>query len=268
MAVLAIVVIFLGRIFRGAVAAFSTALTTVERNSAVEVAMERIVRDLEGLVIDEKVACYKAANVTDEPNGFGFDELWFVTTTTEAVTDFAYHFVRYHVITQIKTAAGYKYKSFALRRDTYRLEKLREYGIDPMGSDREWWEDVQHFAALGTNLYAPAVLLDNVVRFDVFIVNDNGENMGTGLHNEVSTLKEYGVYKPGQYPAFIDIYLQATSDEVMRRTGRMLMLFQEGKADASADAKARTEMVRKSNVLLARIRPLMARGQNLHPLPY
>jgi len=275
MAVLLVVVIFMGRIFRQVSAGFRTAVTTVERNSAVEVAMEQIVRDLEGLVIDSNVACYKVANVTDRseggnPNGLGFDELWFVTTTSEADTDFSYHFVHYGVRTNVTTNVGYRAKSFRLIRETWRMELLRESGIDALGKDTEWWAELEDGSPKGTF----EVLLDNVVRFDIYVLGEDGELIGKdigGKNAVFDSTREYpapGAYKPGAYPAAIDIYLQATSYDVMRRAGRMMMLFEEGKVDATVDAKARSEMVRRSNVLVTRIRPLIARAQNLHPLPY
>ena len=279
MAVLAIVVIFLGRIFREVSAAFSTALTTVERNSAVEVAMEQIVRDLEGMVIDSKVACRVVGNTTDtyhsstNKNGLGFDEIWFVTSTSESGSDSVYHFVRYHVQPRILTNVGYRYQTFFLWRDTWKVELLRDKKIDPFGTDRDWWNHV-YWPRGPTNM---SLLLQNVVRFDIYVMGTDGKPVYTGNSGSPSldrprfqslpdtvTPDNYTWYT---YPVSFDIYLQATSGEVMRRAGRSLLLALERK-DWDLDRKARSEMVRRSNVLVTRVRPLMARAQNLHPLPY
>lgn len=279
MAVLAIVVIFLGRVFREAAAAFSAALTTVERNSVVEVAMEQIVRDLEGMVIDSNLACRVVSNTTDtyhsrtNQNGMGFDEIWFVTTTSKLKkSDSAYLFVRYRVEPQILTSVGYRYQTFFLRRDAWKLERLREEGIDPFGADREWWDHMD-----GVESAPPDVLLQHVVRFDIYVMGTDTQVVYTGNSGDAQldrprfqslpdtiTPDNYDWYT---YPVSFDIYLQATSGEVMRRQGRSMLLALES-GDWILDRKARSVMFRQSNVLVTRVLPVVARAQNLHLLPY
>lgn len=264
MAILVMVVLGLTRAFNDATDLFRRGTVTVERNSTVQVAMDRIATDLEGLIVNKRLACYQVANVVED----NFDEMFFASSAaptgaeTPSDPDSSYFFVHYYVRVQTNEFAGVKYRNYQLMREWWYRATLfnnaaNPYpnGIDPAGSDRQWWERA---AEVGSQT---DVLLDNLVRFDVYLHNEDGEliTRWVGIKGYFDSTQT----KPPEYPeadvlpAMIDIYVQVTSEETMRRAGAIIAKGATG--DLLNEAKA--QMVKDSNVLTFRIFPLYKRHQ-------
>ena len=269
MAVLVILVLGLGRAFNDAASAFRRGTITVERNGAVQVAMEQIVRDLEGMVVNERLAAIQQANVLDQVTyGFGFDDLFFATTASDQDTGTstpdpsAYHFVRYHVGEVINTNVGLPFKRFRLMRSTWKMNRFRVNERDPMGAaaNREWWTNTISVGAESDTL------LDNVIRFDVYIHDKNGNlpQLLTSSNQYWNSMRSVGAYESNTVPASIDIYVQATSEESMRQAGRVLLV----DLTAGGQLKARSQMIRDSNMLTIRVFPFTAPAQWNHPAQF
>jgi type II secretory pathway pseudopilin PulG len=260
MAVLVVLVLGLARAFNDSVAAFRRGVTTVERNGAVQVAMEQIARDLDGAIVNERFAMYQVADQVDS----NFDALWFVTTTSDQDTagdadPSAYHFVRYYVSTQTITYIGMQYKKFRLMRETWKMQLLRARNVDPMGADKQWWDRAPSAAGSET-----VTILDNVIRFDVYVHNHDGELIRAFGDTFNSTMSS-GIYVSNMPPAAIDIYLQATSEETMRQAGRILVTSPSNVAMVN---QARSMMIRDSNMLTMRVTPFAAAGQWMYPAQF
>lgn len=275
MAVLVVLVLGLARAFNDAANAFRRGVITVERNGAVQIAMETIARDLEGAIVNERFGFYQEANTVDAVQfGFGFDEVWFVTTASDQDTagqadPSAYHFVRYSVASQNVTHVGLSYVKFRLMRTTWKMQLLRSGNIDPMGANTAWW-NAFGFSAVGITSDA---ILDNVIRFDIYLHDKNG-NMPyltppgrAYFDSTVAIPPSAGLpdgYPSNQPPAAIDVYLQATSEETMRQAGLVLL---RG-ANVGTQKKARAQMYRDSNMLTMRVTPFAAAGQWMYPAQF
>lgn len=264
MAILVMVVLGLTRAFNDATDLFRRGTVTVERNSAVQVAMDRIATDLEGLIVNKRLACYQEANQLED----NFDEMFFVSSVppsgaeTPSDPDSSYVFIHYYVRVQTNEFAGVKYRNYQLMREWwYRATLFNNatnpypHGIDPAGSDRQWWK-----RAVGVGSQTD-VLLDNLVRFDIYVHNEFGQ-----LISRLVGIKSYfdsTQTKPPEYPeadvlpAMIDVYIQVTSEETMRRAGAIIAKGATG--DLLNEAKA--QMIKDSNVLTLRVFPIYKRHQ-------
>ena len=96
MAVLVILVLALTRMFVESSDITQRGTTTLMRNSTAETVMETILKDTESMVVNERLPCYIQANAVD-PAGFGFDDVYFVTTSGDQDDDRAYQLRRYYV---------------------------------------------------------------------------------------------------------------------------------------------------------------------------
>lgn len=266
MAVLVILVLGLSRAFNDAAGAFRRGTIMVERNGAVQVAMEQLARDLNGMIINERVACYQEANTVDTVNGFGFDEIWFATSASDQDTGSnadpsAYHFVRYYVQVMTNSYLGMSYRWFRLNRTTWKTQLLRQNNIDPMGANREWW------SVIGGTGEETETVLDNVIRFDLYVHDKNGDGLlrrDGNIDYFVSTQNRLA-YVSNTIPAAIDVYLQATSQETMRQSGRILIT---SPANVNLLRQARSQMIRDSNMLTLRVFPFTAPGSWTHPAQF
>lgn len=268
MAVLVIIVMFLGRAFNDASGAFRRGAITVERNGAVQVALDRIAADLETMIINDRVACALIRNTSDPSPGFGFDEIWFVTSQGLQTDGSAHEFARYYVRTTTNTFAGLQYVTFQLRKDWWYYDTLRDHNVDPFGGDREWWVKVFADTYTPPTWYTGDVVIENIVRFDIWAIGNNGNpiNMAIpGYDGGFRSTLDAANYAMGTHPAYFDVYLQATSDDTMRQAGRIYIT---SPANANMMKQARTQMVRDSNMLFTRVYPVMAAGQRDHPFIY
>ncbi|MBN1268713.1 MAG: type II secretion system protein [Kiritimatiellae bacterium] len=254
MAVLAIIVLAMMRVYGQASDAYRRANTTAMRNSAARAALEMVVRDLECLVIDQKIAYYKEANVYGE----NLDTVCFVSMYGD---DRTYELVHYYPI--VNTSKGYT--SYRLMRRSWKLSTFRKWGVDPFTkSDKEWWWYMEDVKADKEDL-----VIENLVRFDVWVCAPDNKNLGDetdpffvqgpgrNLYNSTRLVSGWPCNTP---PGYLDIYIQVASDDAMRRAS---MLFAAG-----ASNQGQRVLYQDSNLLTARVVPIMGRAEWVYPIPY
>ena len=114
MAVLVILVLALTRMFVQAADITKRGNTALMRNSTGETALETILQDAEGMIVNERLACRITADSFDK-SGFGFDDVWFISTSGDQDDDIPYEYFHYFVTNSVVTnAQGAAYQRFSL----------------------------------------------------------------------------------------------------------------------------------------------------------
>ena len=267
MAVLVVLILALTRMFMEAAGITRRGTTALMRNSTGETAMETLMQDAEGMVVNDRLACYVEADVSYAgPNKFGFDDVWFISTAGDQDDDLPYEYCHYFVTNRIFTnALGAAYMRFDLikARMIFAVgDNNGFYALDT--SSTRWWNLAK---SSGAN-WDQQVLADNVVRFDIYCLGWDGQGWmagSGGLHVFDST---EGPRIPGltpaqkeKYknvpPASFDIYLQITSPEAAVEGGMALV---EGVPEPD-QLKARELMIRESASLFGRAVPITGAGR-------
>ncbi len=266
MAVLVILVLALTRMFMEAANITKRGTTMLMRNSTIETVMETILKDIEGMAVNERLPCYIVADQTD-PGGFGFDEAYFITTSGDPDDDRVYQLRRYYVQTNVvENALGVSWKRFQLMRDVWIFAvadaptAARRIECDVMELGEKWWDKS------GTWGLDSVILADNVVRFDIYCLGWDGEDWMDGqgpstLHEFDSTRGPAGNPPRNVPPAAFDIYLQVTSPEAAEEGGMALI----GGLGEEIEQKARALMIRESATMIGRASPVMGAAQLHHP---
>ena len=271
MAVLVVLVLALTRMFLEATGITNRGTTMLMRNSTIETAMETLLQDAEGMVVNDRLACYVEADTTDAGEyGFGFDDVWFISTSGDQDDDMPYEYFHYYVSTNVLTnATGAAYMRFDLIKermifavgdDAARAQRF--YAMDT--NYTQWWTFASQFPEIPWTVWDRQILADNVVRFDVYCKGWDGQGWmasSGGLHIFDST---QGPTIPGgsalrnMPPAAFDIYLQVTSPEGMVEGGMALAALNSGALalDDPAVIKAREMMIRESSSLFGRAVPI------------
>jgi len=271
MAVLIVLILALTRMFVAAANITKQGTTALERNSAGETAMETLLQDTEGMAVNERLGCYVEADATD-PGGFGFDEVWLITTSGDQDDGRAYQLMRYYVTNVVSTSStGAEYMRYMLYRDLWIMAVAEDYGVDVFDSSQtDWWnynlENIK--TSSGWPIADRNMLADNVVRFDVYCLGWDGkdwmkESGGKRVFNSITGpvgLPQH-VNKP---PAAFDIYLQITSPKVAMESGMALL----PGVDATTKANARAMMIRESSSLFGRASPVIGAAQYQHPVDH
>ena len=277
MAVLVVLVLALTRMFMESAGITRRGLTAVMRNSAGETAMETLLQDTEGMAVNERIGCYVEANATD-PGGFGFDDVWFITTSGDQDDGRAYQMMHYYVLQKIATnALGATYQRNMLYRDLWILavadhQRANKDGLDVLSTNdlygipqTRWWSDEFY-----NNRGQPDqnMLADNVVRFDVYCLGWDGEdwmreNAGKRIFDSTRGPVGFPEHK-NKPPAAFDVYLQITSPEVAVESGMALV----PGVDAATQKKAREMMIRESATILGRASPIIGAAQFQHPVDH
>ena len=91
MAVLVILVLALTRMFVQAADITKRGNTALMRNSTGETALETILQDAEGMIVNERLACRITADSSDK-QGFGFDDVWFISTSGDQDDEIPYEY--------------------------------------------------------------------------------------------------------------------------------------------------------------------------------
>lgn len=267
MAVLVVLVLALTRLFMQASDITKRGTTTLMRNSTIDTVMETIAKDLESMVVNERLPCYILANAANQA-GFGFDEIYFITTSGDPDDDRAYQLRRYYVREQLVTNnLGVPFFRFELYRDVWIFAVADDFypgmagriPVDVMEKDMKWWKYSHTWGEEGI------LLADNVVRFDVYCLGWDGRdwmNANAGKHEFDSTRGPAGFpqYKH-MPPAAFDIYLQVTSPEAAEEGGMALV----PGVDEGTKQKARAMMIRESASIFSRQVPVMGAAQFHHP---
>jgi prepilin-type N-terminal cleavage/methylation domain-containing protein len=289
MAVLIVILLALVRLFDEASRAYGKGTTSVSRSAAARTAMEMITRDIEGAVIDRDCQFYKEDNTEDTGTptkpGAGFDEFFFVTMEGNQTNDRSYQLVHYYVNRYTATNAGAEYQGFKLMRgavDTDIVKKKTGINVLSDTNPWDWWKNIPG------DVWNPVIVADNIVRFDISILAYgcdgnlypmgmvNGWKLGNGCYSSKQDWIPYPHCgcKPKQKilpgntpPAYVDIYLQITSDAAMRRGGATF-LAGDRSGDNTLRQEGRSLMYRESSVLVTRIHPTMWAAQVAHPISY
>lgn len=263
MAVLIVLILALTRMFMEASGIVRRGTTALMRNSTGETALETLLQDAEGMVVNERLACYVEANTayagTDQ---FGFDDVWFISTSGDQDDDIPYEYYHFYVTNTIATnALGAAYMRFDLMKERMIFAVGDSRGLYALDStDTKWWVKGK---ALPKAVWDSQVLADNVVRFDIYCLGWDGQGwmaQSGGLHIFDSTA---GPNIPGLLPAVretyknippasFDIYLQLTSPEAAVEGGMALV---DGVPE-DAQKKAREMMIRESSSLFGRAVPI------------
>lgn len=278
MAVLVVLILALTRMFVEASGITRRGMTAVERNSAGETAMETLLQDTEGMAVNERLGCYAKADVSDK-NGFGFDEIYFVTTSGDQDDGRAYQLMHYYVTNSVATSAtGAQYVRFQLFREMWILAVADDYGLDVMSTNKasgvgypqvQWWKYGldKMTSSGGYPIGERNMLADNVVRFDIYALGWDGKEWmsdNANLQEFDSTRGPGGGNPKNVPPAAFDVYLQITSPEVAAESGMALM---DG-VDSETQQKAREMMIRESSSLFGRTTPVIGAGQLHHPVQH
>ncbi len=264
MAVLVVLILALTRMFMEASGIVRRGTTALMRNSTGETAMETLMQDAEGMMVNERLACYVEADTayagTDQ---FGFDDVWFISTSGDQDDDLPYEYYHYYVTNTIVTnALGAAYMRFDLMKERMIFAVADARGLYALDSiDTKWWVKGKAFPKA---IWDSQVLADNVVRFDIYCLGWDGQGWmarGGDLHKFDSTVgpnianllpadKEKFKNIP---PAAFDIYLQLTSPEAAVEGGMALV---EGVPETT-QKKAREMMIRESAALFGRAVPII-----------
>ena len=260
MAVLVILVLALTRMFMEATNITKRGSASLMRNSTAETAMETLLQDAEGMVVSDRLACYVKADRTD-PQGFGFDDVWFISTSGDQDDDLPYEYFHYFVATNVYTnALGAAYLRFDLMKERMIFavgDNGNSYGPNLSfyalaTNNAKWWQSASNFPA---QVWDRQVLADNVVRFDVYCTGWDGTGwMGgfSGVHQFDSTMGPNNKAPTNVPPAAFDIYLQVSSPETAIEAGMALL-----SSDDLTRTKGREMMVRESSSVFGRAVPLI-----------
>lgn len=257
MAVLVILVLALTRMFVQAADITKRGNTALMRNSTGETALETILQDAEGMIVNERLACRITADSSDR-NGFGFDDVWFISTAGDQDDDMPYEYFHYFVTNSVVTnAQGAAYKRFSLIKDRmlFAVGDARGlYALDP--ADTQWWLKARNVTG-----WDRQVLADNVVRFDLYVLGWDGKDWMEeegGVRIFDSTLGPKKIADGGKYknipPAAFDIYMQITSADVAAEAGMALM-------SPETAQMGREMMVRESAAFFGRAVPIAGAAQ-------
>lgn len=263
MAVLVILVLALTRMFVEATSITKRGTTMLMRNSTQETAMETLLQDAEGMVVNDRLACYVEANTADAGvDGFGFDDVWFISTSGDQDDDLPYEYFHFYVSEKTATnALGVPYKRYRLMKERMIFavgDSRGLYALDP--ADAKWWALAKAFP---DDPWDRQVLADNVVRFDIYCLGWDGTgwmSQSGGKHVFDSTVGP-NIVNGSQYigvpPAAFDIYLQITDPDVAEESGQALV---DG-VDPPTQKKAREKMIRDSASLFGRAVPITGPAQ-------
>ncbi len=265
MAVLVVLILALTRMFVQATSITRGGTTSLMRNSTAETAMETILQDAEGMVVNDRLACYARADTADSgADGFGFDDVWFISTSGDQDDDIPYEYFHYYVDESVMTnAQGAPYMRFDLVKermifavgDDGRTRPYRFYAMDT--NYIRWWEKAELFPS---TVWDHQVLADHVVRFDVYCTGWDGKGwMGghSGVQEFDSTRGPGGDPPRNVPPAAFDIYLQVTSPDVAQEAGMGLV----AGVDSTTQRKSREMMIRESSSLFGRAVPITGASQ-------
>ena len=269
MAVLILLVVGMTGIFSQATAVSSQGTASMMRNSVGETAMETILQDVDGMIVNERLGCYIEADAEDSGTyGFGFDDLWFISTSGDRDDDLPYEYFHYYVKeTKATNTMGAMYVRFDLHKERMYMSVGDKHEVYALQSGQtRWWEKL---GKVSHSTWDDQVLAENVVRFDIYCLGWNGDGwMGqdgsTGDHVFIST-DEHKIKNDWSVanvpPAAFDIYLQITSPDAAMEGGMALV---DSKTSEVA-RKGREKMIRESASYFGRTVPMTGASQLHHP---
>ena len=268
MTVLLLLVMGMTRLFTQASAISNQGMTGIARNSVAETAMETMLQDVDGMIVNERLACYIGSDTEDAgTHGFGFDEVFFVSTSGDQDDDMPYEYFHYYVDrTTVTNSLGAPFVRFDLHKARMIMavgDKNYAYALAKGKSD--WWTTLEK---LGANQWDDQVLAENVVRFDLYCLGWDGAAWmsGKGSSTEFdSRMEHYAGSKLGYVsnvpPAAFDIYLQVTSPDAAMEGGMALV----SGMGSDLEVKGRELMIKESASYFGRAVPMTGVVQLHHP---
>ena len=268
MSVLLLLVMGMTRLFSQASAITSQGMTSIARNSVAETAMETMLQDVDGMIVNERLACYIESDSVDYgSHGFGFDEVWFVSTSGDQDDDMPYEYFHYYIDeTTVTNSLGAPFVRFDLHKSRMIMavaDKYATYALTKGHSD--WWEELGN---LPKTYWDDQVLAENVVRFDIYCLGWDGHAWmsGKGSSTEFdSRIAHSAGQKRGNVndvpPAAFDLSLQVTSPDAAMEGGMALV----SGMGSSLELKGRELMIRESASFFGRAVPVTGVAQLHHP---
>ena len=266
MTVLMLLVLGLTGMFSQASSVSSQGTTAAMRNSVGETAMETILQDVDGMIVNERLGCYIEADAEDDgANGFGFDDLWFISTSGDQDDDMPYEYFHFYVEkTTVTNSLGAPFVRFDLHKARSIMANMDRYGCYALErGETEWWDS----PAVDSVYWDDQVLAENVVRFDIYCLGWNGDswmngNSGKHVFKSTDTHKITSDWSVANVPpAAFDIYLQITSPDAAMEGGMALV---KG-SSSELQRKGREKMIRESASFFGRTVPMTGAAQLHHP---
>jgi len=267
MSVLLMLVMGMTRLFSQASAITSQGMTSIARNSVAETAMETMLQDVDGMIVNERLACYIEADAMDYgAHGFGFDEVWFVSTSGDQDDDMPYEYFHYYVDeTTATNSLGAEYVRFDLHKARMIMAVADQYATYALTKGHaNWWTEL---GQLPKSRWDDQILAENVVRFDIYCLGWDGSGwMAQDGGNTAFDSRDThpGGQKIGDVknvpPAAFDIYLQVTSPDAAMEGGMAL-----AGGGGSLELKGRERMIRESASYFGRAVPVTGVAQLHHP---
>lgn len=260
MAVLLILTLALTRMFVAATDITKRGMTSIARNSVGETAMETILQDLDCMVVNERLACYKAAIFPPPTPEDNFDTLYFIGTNGDMDDDMPYEYFKYFVKPAIVTnSLGAVYKRFDLVKSRVIMAvgaNRQFYALDLDGQN--WWED---FDKMPLSDQDHEVLAENVVGFDIYCQDWTGETF-PAYYSSTNAVKvnwklndrDVSVSATNLPPMSFDVKLKLTSPEAAEEGGMLLM-------DSSTEDRGWELLHREATTLFGRAMPMMGASQ-------
>ena len=261
--IVALLVAFLGQVFSQASIAWERGTQQVIRNANAKAALEIIARDLEMAVVDEQFGFYKDRR--GEPGWaiVDFDDLYFITMGGRPTEDErSYQAVRYRAASGDFFDRGFT--STRLNRDEIDFSEMIDAAGDPFSGN--WWDSFPSAS------FDNVAVIDDIARLDIYLYSGDEANFGDNptrllgatattdgnLAHDFNTHNDMTIRFPNdregglnefRIPAYIDIYLQVTSPDAMRRAD---LLRAAGNTEAAKEV-----LDANSNVLFKRVYPRM-----------
>lgn len=266
MAVLIFLVLGMTGIFTQASSITSQGTTSALRNSVGETAMETILQDVDGMIVNERLGCYIEADACDYGTyGFGFDDLWFVSTSGDQDDDLPYEYFHYYVKeSQVTNSLGAAYKRFDLHKARTIMANMDEKGLYALAEGKaEWWNS----SAAEKVDWDDQVLAENIVRFDIYCLGWGGygwmgQDSGIHVFNSTHGHKISSNWSVTNVPpAAFDIYLQIASPDAAMEGGMALV----DSETSDVARKGRELMIRESASYFGRTVPMTGAAQLHHP---
>ena len=279
MAVLVVIMLMLMRVFNEASGSFNRSNNIVSRTASARAAMELITRDLEGAIVDNRFGMYKESSTFFT----NYDQICFATVSGSPDDGRAVQLVQYYVTQEYDQTSNFT--NFVLKR------AVRELGVTmgtPINGDalapnlHDWWNrnltGFEHLTVIG-----------NVVRFDIFVCVPGGQHLsdfmsglplgGNGYYSSFKDMpasadpKSHpappgGMYPSNSPPAYVEVYLQVTSDDTMKKASLLLARMGNNAQEKDLFRKGLSMIYQDSSVLMARIFPIMGPWERQHPLTY
>lgn len=192
-AVLMIMIMFLGKVFNDSTRVWRLGNKKVESNNAGRAAIEFMARELTAALCDPTLSL-KLKSDADTYLNRDSDWICFVSTASEATRNVASSFTQREakqVVYRVKPMVKTNYTSYALLAHNLRSTK----SIDCY-KRQDWWNGFENI-----NLSSSSVLADNIRNFEVFVYNQQGVQ-----------IPNYDSSVDGP-PLWIDIYLEVLAEE-------------------------------------------------------